>query len=257
MREIHIRGPETQQQKSSVNAAAAVAENRQAKQEAQIPRPVMSPFSQEEKVERHTADQQQHIEEEPEHTGEQPNDGRAKDKAAWTPEDELFNKIFGSETEEGINAHNERIKADREKEQQKKEKLHEEALKQYEKHQARLAAMTPEEREAWEKQREKDRTRKPLTPEEFQQLFTEMHANVQAMRRKRAAWLHERDPRYDPMTGDLLESDEHPLDATAEYYFDGKSRPRRFVPGDSPHLDKYKKVQIDEDDAQPEGKRLL
>ena len=39
----------------------------------------------------------------------------------------------------------------------------------------------------------------------------------------------------------------------SEYYFDGQTRPRRFVPPDSPHLDKYKEVQIDEEDVQPEG----
>jgi len=254
MVEVHTRGPEAQQQKSSVFTAEAARENCQAEQETQRHGPVTPPFSQEERVERYTAEQQQRIQEEPEHTGEQSKDGRTKDKAAWTSEDEkLFNVIFGGQTEEQINAHNERVKAEREKEQQKKEKFHEEMLKQYEKHHARLAAMTPEEREAWEKQREKDRTRQPLTPDELTQLLYKMHANVQAMRRKRAAWLHERDPRYDPMTGDLLEPDEHPLDPTAEYYFEGKTRPRRFVPGDSPHLEKYKKVQIDEEDALPES----
>ena len=76
--------------------------------------------------------------------------------------------MFGGETEEQINAHNERIKADREKEQQEKEKVREEALKQYEKHHARLAAMTPEEREAWERKEEEIRTPlKPITPEEL------------------------------------------------------------------------------------------
>jgi hypothetical protein len=255
MVEVHTRRPETQQQKSSVIADEAARENRQAEQEAQRHRPVTPPSSHEEREEHHTAEQQQRIQEEPDHTGEPPNDGRAKQKAAWTPEDEkLFNVIFGGETEEEINARNERIKADREKEQQKKEKLREEAQKQYEKYQARLAAMTPEEREAWERRQEEIRTPvKPLTPDEFKQLLYKMHANVQAMRRKKAAWLHERDPRYDPMTGDLLEPDEHPLDPTAEYYFAGKTRPRRFVPGDSPHVKEYKQVQIDEEDAQPEG----
>ena len=112
--------------------------------------------------------------------------------------------------------------------------------------------LTPEERkerEEWEK----EHAIQPLTDEERSQLILKMHANVQAMQRKKAAWLHERDPRYDPMTGDLLEPDEHPLDPTAAYYFAGATRPRRFVPGDSPHLDKYKEVQIDEADVQPEG----
>ena len=255
MVEVHTRQPETQQQKSSVIADEAAREKRQSEQEAQRHRPVMPPFSQEEREERHTAKRQQRNQEEPDHTQEPPNDGRAQQKSAWTPEEEkLFNVIFGGETEEQINARNERIKADREKEQQKKEKLREEAQKQYEKYQARLAAMTPEEREAWERRKEEIRTPvKPLTPDEFKQLLYKMHANVQAMRRKKAAWLHERDPRYDPMTGDLLEPDEHPLDPTAEYYFDGQTRPRRFVPGDSPHVKEYKQVQIDEEDAQPEG----
>jgi hypothetical protein len=239
MVEVHTRLSEAQQQRSSIFTAEAARGNRQAEQG---------------RGEHHTAEQQQGIQEEPDHTGAYTKDGRAKQKAAWTPEDEkLFNVIFGDETEEQINAHNERVKADREKEQQKKDKIHEELLKQYEKYHARLAAMTPEEREAWEKQWEQDRTRQRLTPEEITQLLYKMHANVQAMRRKRAAWLHERDPRYDPMTGDLLEPDEHPLDPMAEYYFEGKTRPRRFVPGDSPHLDKYQEVQIDEEDVQLES----
>jgi hypothetical protein len=112
--------------------------------------------------------------------------------------------------------------------------------------------LTPEERKErgeWEK----DHTRQPLTPDELKELFTDRQAHIQAMQREKAAWLHERDPRYDPMTGDLLEPDEHPLSPTSEYYFDGQTRPRRFVPGDSPHLDKYKQVQIDEEHLQPEG----
>ena len=262
MVEVHTRGPETQQQKSGVFTAEAARENRQAEQETQMHGPVTPPFSQEEREDRHTAEQQQRIQEEPEHTGEQSKDGRTKDKAAWTSEDEkLFNVIFGGETEEQINAHNERIKADREKEQQQKEKLREEALKYYEQYQARLAAMTPEEREAWEKQWEKDRTRKRLTPDELTQLLYEMHTNVEAMRRKRAAWLHERDPRYDPMTGDLLDSDEHPLDPTAEYTFYGKTRARSFVhpearsflSTDSPLLEHRKPLQADGKEEVPES----
>jgi len=89
--------------------------------------------------------------------------------------------------------------------------------------------MTPEEREAWERQKKKDRTRQRLTPEELTQLLYRMQANIQVMQRKKAAWLHERDPRYDPMTGDLLEPDEHPLDPTSEYTFYGTTRARSFV----------------------------
>ena len=85
--------------------------------------------------------------------------------------------MFGGETEEQINAHNERFKADREKEQQEKEKVREEALKQYEQYHARLAAMTPEEREAWERKKEETGTpRQPLTPEELTQLIFKMHS---------------------------------------------------------------------------------
>jgi hypothetical protein len=254
MVEVHTRLWETQQQKGSVFTAETVREIRQPEQETQTHQPVTPPSSKEEREERHTAKQKQRIQEELGHTGEQSNDGRTKDKAAWTPEDEkLFNVIFGDETEEERNAHNERFKADKEKEQQKKDKFHEEMLKRYEEYHARLAAMTPEEREAWEKQWEKDRTRKRLTPDELTQLLYEMHTNVQAMRRKRAAWLHERDPRYDPMTGDLLDSDEHPLDPTAEYTFYGKTRARSFVhpearsflSPDSPLLEHREPLQAD------------
>ena len=112
--------------------------------------------------------------------------------------------------------------------------------------------LTPEERkerEEWEK----NHTRQPRTSDELKELFIDRQAHVQAMQREKATWLHERNPRFDPMTGDLLEPDEHPLDPTAEYYFDGQTRPRRFVPGDSPHLDKYQQVQTDEEDALPES----
>ena len=248
MVEVHTGRPETPQQESSIFTAETARGNRQAEQERQIHRPVMPPQSQEEWEDRHTAKQQQRIREELNHIGEQ-------QKKARTPEaDEFINEMFGGKTEEQINAHNEQIKADREKEQKQKEKLHEEALKQYEKYHARLAAMTPEEREAWESQREKDRTRSRLTHDELTQAFFEMQDNIQAMRRKKAAWLHERDPRYDPMTGDLLNSNEHPLDPTSEYTFYGETRARSFVhpearsflSPDSPLLNHRKPLQADE-----------
>ena len=254
MVEVHTRGPETQQQESSIFTAETARGNRQAEQEPQMHQPVTPPQSQEEWENRHTAKQQQRIKEELNHIGEQPDDGRKQQKKAWTPEaDEFINEMFGGKTEEQINAHNERIKVDREKEQQKKEKLHEEALKYYEQYHVRLAAMTPEEREGWERQKEKDRTRPRLTHDELTQLFFEMQDNIQAMRRKKAAWLHERDPRYDPMTGDLLDSDEHPLDPTSEYTFYGKTRARSFVhpearsflSPDSPLLNHRKPLQAD------------
>ena len=253
MVEVHTGGPETKQQKSSFNAAETARENRQAQQESQNHRPEMPYRSPEDKEDYHTANQQQRSKDAPDHTGEQHTDGQTQHEASWTQRDEdLINEILGGETEEQINAHNERFKENQEKEQQAKEKVRQDLLKQYEKHHARLAAMTPEEREAWEKKKEES-TPRHLTDEELTQVILKMHANVQAMQREKAAWLHERDPRYDPMTGDLLEPDEHPLDPTATYSFAGATRPRRFVPGDSPHLDKYKEVQIDEADVQPEG----
>jgi hypothetical protein len=262
MIEVHTRRPEIQQQKSSVIAVEVARENRQAEQETQLHRPVMPPPSQADREERHTAKRQQHIKEELAYARRSTKDDHEQQKAAWTQEDDkLINEILGGKTEEQINAHNERVKIDSEKEQLKKEKLREEALKQYEKHQTRLAAMTPEEREEWDKRQEKIRTPlKPLTPEEFSQLLAKMHANVKAMQRKKAAWMHERDPRYDPMTGDLLQPDELPLDAAASYLFEGKTRPRRFLPPESPHLKDAKPLQTDGEGEAPESEyheRLL
>ena len=157
--------------------------------------------------------------------------------------------LLGGLTEEQITAHNEKVKREEETERLEKEKLHQEALKRYEKAQAEISAMPPEERAAWKEKY----TLKKYTDEELRQLLKKMHANNWAMERKRAAWLHERDPRYDPLTGDLLEPDELPLSPTSEYYFDGSTRPRRFVPGDSPHRDKYKRVEVNEEDVQPES----
>jgi hypothetical protein len=165
--------------------------------------------------------------------------------------DELVNGILGGQSEEQIEARNEQIKARREKEQAEKEKVREEALAQYKKYQEYLAAMTPEEREEREREREKFRTEfNQLTPEKWKQLMHKMHATVKAMEREKAAWIAERDPRYDPMTGDLLERDEHPLDAKAEYLFEGRTRPRRFIPPDSPHVKDYKPLQVDESEEQ-------
>jgi hypothetical protein len=170
MVEVHTGRPEAYQQKSSVNAAESARENRQAQQEPQSHRPEMPHRSQEQRNEEARAQ-----------PGEQRTDGQAQQEASWE-EDAFINEMFGGETEEQINAHNERFKADREKEQQEKEKVREEALKQYEKYQARLAAMTPAEREEWESRLEKIRTPlKPLTPEAFTQLIFKMHANVQAL----------------------------------------------------------------------------
>jgi hypothetical protein len=98
------------------------------------------------------------------------------------------------------------------------------------------------EREEWEKKH----SVKPPTPEEWSQLLRTWVADIRRGEREKAAWIAKRDPRYDPMTGDLLETDEFPLHPDAEYYFDGKTRGRRFIPPDSPHLKAYKPLQIDE-----------
>jgi hypothetical protein len=256
MKEVHMSMPEAQQQ-NWVNTATRVGRNHQAEQKSQTQRPERPPFSPEVKKERSSANLQPDITEEPTYTGDRfKNDNRQQKDSRRIEDDEIFNAVFGGETEEQINAHNERVSTDREKKRLNKEKQREEIRNLYEKHQARIAAMSPEEREAWERRKEKIRTPlKPLSTEELTQLLYKWHENVLASRREKAAWLHERDPRYDPMTGDLLESDEHPLSPTSEYYFDGKTRPRRFVPGDSPHLKDRNQLDIDEADIQPEGEK--
>jgi hypothetical protein len=257
MKEVHMSIAEAKQQKNGFNTANRAGGSRQAEQESQTQRPEMPPVSQKEMKERRSANRQPDITEESTHTGDRfKNDKRQQKDSRKVEDDEIFNSVFGGETEEQINAHNERVSADREKERLKKEKQREEIRNLYEKHQARLAAMSPEEREAWERRKEKIRTPlKPLSTEELTQLLYKWHENVLASRREKAAWLHERDPRYDPMTGDLLEPDEHPLSPTSEYYFDGETRPRRFVPGDSPHLKNRKQLDKDEADIQPEGEK--
>jgi hypothetical protein len=216
--------------------------------------------------ERYSARRQQHIIEEITRTGGQPKDDQRQQQTSETPEDRrLFDEIFGGETVEQINAHNEQFKARSEKEQAEKERLHEEAREQYARHQERLAAMTPEERESYDRRIEKIREgMKPLTREEWTQLFRTWATNMKRGEREKAAWIAERDPRYDPMTGDLLEPDELPLDQTASYVFDGKTRPRRFLPPDSPYLKDAQPLQTEGDEKEPESpyherlaKRLL
>ena len=124
MKEVHTGRPETQQQKSSFSAVEAAGENRQAEQEPQIRRPVRPTPSQDEKSERYTTNRQQENFEDPGHFEEASKGRKDQQKATWTPEDEeLFKGIFGGETEEQINAHNERVSAGREKEQLEKEAL--------------------------------------------------------------------------------------------------------------------------------------
>jgi hypothetical protein len=249
MTEVHTGRPETGTAKSNVIDFEAARQKRQAGEKSQIRRTLTPPPTQEDRGERNSAKRQQHIKEELAHTAQQPTDSQAQQQTARTQEtDEWVNEMLGGQSEEQITAHNEQVKARQEKEQAEKESVREEALKQYEKHQERLAAMTPEEREAYDRRIEKIRAGvKPLTPEEWTQLLRTWMADIRRGEREKAAWIAERDPRYDPMTGDLLKPDEFPLSPTSEYYFDGKTRGRRFIPPDSPHLKAYKPLQIDED----------
>ena len=70
--------------------------------------------------------------------------------------------------------------------------------------------------------------------------------------RQEALALHAGDPRYDPMTGDLLLPDEHPLSPTSSYLFEGRTRPRRFLPPDSPFLKNARPLQTKEVEDVPE-----
>jgi hypothetical protein len=156
MKEVNSGGiqPETQQPKSNVIDFEAARQKRQAEQKSQIRRSVMSPPTQADSEERHTARRQQRIREELGNTENQPKDGQERQKSFWTPEDdERLNEMFGGQSEEQIEARNEQIKARREKEQAEKEKVREEALKQYKKYQE----MPPEEREAQKKWLEEKR----------------------------------------------------------------------------------------------------
>jgi len=106
------------------------------------------------------------------------------------------------------------------------------------------------------------------TDEQYLEYYADLQEKMQAWKaekaRREVVALHAGDPLYDPMTGDLLLPDEHPLDAQAEYTFDGKTRSRRFVPPDSQYVNNgYKPVQTDGEDT-PENehyerlvKRLL
>jgi hypothetical protein len=86
------------------------------------------------------------------------------------------------------------------------------------------------------------------TDEQWEEYQADLQLKMDAWKaekaRRKAVFEHAGDPRYDPMTGDLLLPDEHPLDASAEYIFDGKTRPRRFAPPGSPFINNgYKRVQ--------------
>jgi|RhiMetdeSRZDD1v2_1073273.scaffolds.fasta_scaffold37057_1 hypothetical protein len=99
------------------------------------------------------------------------------------------------------------------------------------------------------------------TDEQWEEYYTDLQEKMHSWKaekaRREAVALHAGDPRYDPMTGDLLLPDEHPLNASAEYTFDGKNRVRSFVhpkarsflSPDSPLLNHRKPLQTDEKDT--------
>jgi hypothetical protein len=157
MKEVNSGGiqPETQQPKRNVIDFEAARQKRQAEQKSQIRRTLTPPPTQADRGERDTAKPQKHIKEELAHSAQQPTDSQAQQQTTRTQEsDELVNEMFGGQSEEQIAAHNGKIRARQEKELAEKEKVGEEALKYYERHKARQAAMTPEEREAEKKWRE-------------------------------------------------------------------------------------------------------
>jgi hypothetical protein len=89
---------------------------------------------------------------------------------------------------------------------------------------------------------------KTPTQAQWDEYYPDLQAKMKAWKvekaRREAVELHAGDPRYDPMTGDLLKPDELPLDAAAEYLLTGKTRPRRFIPPGSPYLNNgYKPVR--------------
>ena len=318
MTEVHTGRPETQQPKSNVIDFEAVRQKRQAEQKSQIRRTMTPPPTQADREECHTGKRQQRIKEDLVHTAHHPTDNQAQQQAAQTQKDgKLVNEMLGGQSEEQIATHNEQVKSRREKEQAEKEKVREEALEQYKKYHERLAAMTPEEREAQKNWREEMRRefeyalspegrmesaahmvrwmkslgllppnighlwlnlpsgwaeyrevadagvkKEPTytvtfgtepTQEQWNEYYPDLQAKMRAWKAekvRREALIHAGDPRYDPMTGDLLESDEFPLSPTSEYYFDGKTRGRRFIPPDSPHLKAYKSLHINEGEEQ-------
>jgi hypothetical protein len=81
----------------------------------------------------------------------------------------------------------------------------------------------------------------------------EIYKQRQREQREKAAWMHERDPRYDPMTGDLLQPGDLPLSPTSSYHLEGKTRARCFLPPDHPALERAPRVQTDGNEEEPES----
>lgn len=91
------------------------------------------------------------------------------------------------------------------------------------------------------------------TQAQWDAYYPNLQKKLEAWDTEKAKREHAGDPDFDPMTGERLKPDEHPLSATAEYLITGKTRPRRFIPPGSPHLKQYKPLDISEEDRQPEG----
>ena len=251
MKEVFPARAETERPRNNVIDFEAARQKRQTGEKSQRQRPLTPPPSPEMREERSSANRQQRIREELAKTQEQSPDNREQQAATEQQYvDGLINDILGEYSDPAkAEARNEQIHKENEQKRLEDERLHGEARKAAERHRERFAAMTPQEREQWEKDREKLAV-KPLTPQEWKQRIRTMWGNLKRAEREKAAWIAERDPRYDPMTGDLLEADEFPLSAPSEYYFDGSTRPRRFIPPDSPHLKNYKPLQVEEGEEQ-------
>src|SRR4029453_15681332 len=75
---------------------------------------------------------------------------------------------------------------------------------------------------------------KTPTQAQWDEYYPDLQAKMKAWKvekaRREAVELHAGDPRYDPMTGDLLKPDEHPLSPTSSYFIEGRKPPRRFLP---------------------------
>jgi len=91
------------------------------------------------------------------------------------------------------------------------------------------------------------------TQEQWDAYYPDLQKKLKAWNTEKAKREHSGDPDYDPMTGEPLLPDEHPLSGSAEYLITGKTRPRRFVPPGSPHIKQYKPLNIPEEDIHPEG----
>ena len=64
------------------------------------------------------------------------------------------------------------------------------------------------------------------TQEQWDAYYPDLQKKLKAWNTEKAKREHSGDPDYDPMTGEPLLPDEHPLSGSAEYLITGKTRPR-------------------------------